>query len=105
MLGEYRRSARIVLVANPGFRESYYAPAGPIPAASEPVAAALAGKRLPLAGRIEVTIMEEGQARWLAFLRHEIDFLDICRSSSSSRRSTAIGSSPSSLRRASFTTC
>lgn len=77
VLGEYRRSARIVLVANPGFRESYYAPAGPIPAASQPVATALAGKRLPLAGRIEVTIMEEGQARWLAFLRHEIDFLDI----------------------------
>jgi ABC-type transport system substrate-binding protein len=77
MLGEYRRSARIVLVANPTFRETYYEPAGPIPAASKSVAAALKGKRLPLAGRVEVNIIEEGQARWLAFLNREIDFLDI----------------------------
>src|SRR6185437_12233490 len=32
MLGEYRRSARIVLVANPGFRDTRYVPTGPIPA-------------------------------------------------------------------------
>ena len=77
MLGEYKRSARIVLVANPGFREETYAPAGPIPASSQPVAAALKGRRLPLAGRVEVNVIEEGQARWLAFLNRELDFLDI----------------------------
>ncbi|MGE5089710.1 MAG: ABC transporter substrate-binding protein [Candidatus Levyibacteriota bacterium] len=76
MLGEYRRSARIVLVANPGFRASTYTPTGPIPPASQPIAAALEGKRLPLPGRIEISIVEEGQARWLAFLRGEIDILD-----------------------------
>ena len=31
MLGEYRRSNRIVLVANPTYRESRYEPAGPMP--------------------------------------------------------------------------
>ena len=77
MLGEYRRSARIVLVANPSFRESRYEPAGPIPASSQPVAAALKGRLLPLAGRVEISIIEEGQARWLAFMNREIDFLDI----------------------------
>ena len=77
MLGEYRRSARIVLVANPTFRETYYEPAGPVPEASRAAAATLEGKRLPLAGRVEVNIIEEGQARWLAFLHREIDFLDI----------------------------
>jgi ABC-type transport system substrate-binding protein len=77
MLGEYRRSARIVLVANPAFREMRYEPAGPIPQASQPVAAALRGKRLPLAGRVEINVIEEGQARWLAFMNREIDFLDI----------------------------
>ena len=76
MLGEYRRSTRIVLVANPGFRETTYRPAGPIPAASQPVAAALEGKKLPLAGRIEISVIEEGQARWLAFLKGEVDTLD-----------------------------
>jgi oligopeptide transport system substrate-binding protein len=77
MLGEYRRSTRIVLVANPGFRETYYEPAGPIPESSRGAAAALRGKRLPQASRIEISIIEEGQARWLAFLNREIDFLDI----------------------------
>ncbi|HXR56676.1 MAG TPA: ABC transporter substrate-binding protein [Casimicrobiaceae bacterium] len=77
MLGEYRRSTRIVLVANPTFRETYYEPAGPIPEASRTVAQALSGKRLPLASRIEISVIEEGQARWLAFLNREIDFLDI----------------------------
>jgi peptide/nickel transport system substrate-binding protein len=77
MLGEYKRSAKIVLLANPGFRETTYVPAGPIPPASQPVADALRAKRLPLVGRIEITVIEEGQARWLAFLNKELDFLDI----------------------------
>ena len=75
-LGEYRRSARIVLEANAAYRETTYAPAGPVPAALQPVAAAMKGKRLPFAGRIEVQIIEEGQARWLAFLNRELDFLE-----------------------------
>ncbi|MET0344809.1 MAG: ABC transporter substrate-binding protein [Casimicrobiaceae bacterium] len=77
MLGEYRRSARIVLLANPGYRDVTYVPAGPIPAASQSVANALKGRKLPLAGRVEIRIIEEGQARWLGFLNKELDFLDI----------------------------
>ena len=76
-LGEYRRSTKIVLVANPAFRETYYEPAGPIPESSRAVAQALRGKRLPQASRIDISVIEEGQARWLAFLNGEIDFLDI----------------------------
>ena len=77
VLGEYRRSARIVLLANPSFRETYYRPSGPVPAPSRIAAAALDGQRLPRATRVEISIVEEGQARWLAFLRGEIDLLDI----------------------------
>jgi ABC-type transport system substrate-binding protein len=76
-LAEYRRSARMVLVANPDYREVTYTPAGPIPPASQPVADALKGRRLPLAGRIEISVIEEGQARLLAFLNRELDFLEI----------------------------
>jgi oligopeptide transport system substrate-binding protein len=76
-LGEYRRSNRIVLEANRDFRETTYEPTGPIPAASQPVAAALKGRRLPLVDRVEINVIEEGQARWLAFMRRELDFLDI----------------------------
>ncbi len=76
MLGEYRRSARIVLLANPGFRETSYVAAGPVPPESLPIAAALKGKSLPLAGRIEIAVIEEGQAVWLAFANRELDLLE-----------------------------
>jgi peptide/nickel transport system substrate-binding protein len=76
MLGEYQRSARIVLVANPGFRETTYVPAGPVPPESIPIAAALAGKKLPLVGRIQISVIEEAQAVWLAFVKGELDLLE-----------------------------
>jgi ABC-type transport system substrate-binding protein len=76
-LGEYRRSTRIVLVANPDFRSFTYVPAGPVPASSQPVATALKGRTLPIAGRVEISVIEEGQARFLAFMNREVDLLDI----------------------------
>ncbi len=76
MLGEYRRSAKIVLEANPGFRETTYVPAGPVPPEVMPIAAALKGKKLPLVGRIQITVIEEGQALWLAFANRELDLLE-----------------------------
>jgi oligopeptide transport system substrate-binding protein len=76
-LGQYKRSSRIELLANPGYREVTYTPAGPVPATSSPVAANLKGKRLPLVARIDISVMEEGQGRWLAFLNREIDYLPL----------------------------
>ena len=76
MLGEYQRSARIVLEANPGFRETTYVPAGPVPPESRAIAAALKGRKLPLVGRIRITVIEEGQALWLAFANRELDLLE-----------------------------
>jgi oligopeptide transport system substrate-binding protein len=76
-LGEYKRSARIVLEANPDFRALTYTPAGTVPAASRPVAAALAGKRLPRNARVEISVIEEDQSQWLAFLGNELDLMEI----------------------------
>ncbi len=76
MLGEYKRSSKIVLVANPGYRETTYVPAGPVPAEAQEIAAALKGRKLPLAGRIEVSVIEEGQSTWLAFANRELDLLE-----------------------------
>ena len=76
MLGDYQRSAKITLVANPGFRETSYVPVGPVPPASMPIVAALKGKKLPLVGRIQITVIEEGQAVWLAFANRELDLLE-----------------------------
>ncbi|HVF65452.1 MAG TPA: ABC transporter substrate-binding protein [Casimicrobiaceae bacterium] len=75
-LGEYKRSSRIVLEANPEFRRITYVPAGPVPPAHQGVANAMRDKALPFVKRIEISIIEEGQARWLAFLNGEIDGIE-----------------------------
>lgn len=75
-LGEYKRSSRIVLEANPVFKRGSYVPAGPIPAKYQPIAASLANRPLPIAPRVEIAIIEEGQAEWLAFLNGELDLIE-----------------------------
>jgi oligopeptide transport system substrate-binding protein len=75
-LGEYKRSARIVLEANPQFRRTTYTPAGPVPAAYQALAAAMKDRPLPFVNRVEVSVIEEGQARWLAFLNGEQDLIE-----------------------------
>ncbi|CAG0993066.1 Heme-binding protein A [Burkholderiales bacterium] len=72
-LVEYKRSSRMVLERNPDHRARSYVPAGPVPPESQAIAAALRGKRLPLLDRVEISVIEEAQSRWLAFLNHEID--------------------------------
>ena len=55
-LKRYVRSSKIVLEANPGYRE-----------------VVREGRRLPLIGGVEISIMEETQSRWLAFQRGDTD--------------------------------
>ncbi len=55
-LKSYTRSSKIVLEANPGFRE-----------------VVRDGARLPRIGGVEISIMEETQSRWLAFPRGDTD--------------------------------
>jgi len=55
-LKRYVRSSKIVLEANPGYREVIRD-----------------GQRLPLIGGVEISIMEETQSRWLAFQRGDTD--------------------------------
>jgi ABC-type transport system substrate-binding protein len=73
----WKRSAKIVLERNPTFREQRYdARANAGDAQSRAIAARLQGQRLPLIDRVEVSIVEEAQPRWLAFLNAEHDLLD-----------------------------
>ena len=74
-LARWVRGARIVLEANPGYREEVFESVGASDARSRQIAASLAGKRLPIVGRIEISIIEEEQPRWLAFLGGEQDYL------------------------------
>jgi ABC-type transport system substrate-binding protein len=64
-LKEWRRGQKVVLEANPGFRKTLF-PESADPADRE-IMAAMKGKRLPLIGRVEISIVEETQARMLAF--------------------------------------
>jgi ABC-type transport system substrate-binding protein len=73
-LTEWRRSSRMVLERNPGYREVLYderASAGDTRRAA--IAAKLKGRRMPMVDRVEVSIIEEPQPRWLSFLGEEQD--------------------------------
>ncbi|HET9338314.1 MAG TPA: ABC transporter substrate-binding protein, partial [Casimicrobiaceae bacterium] len=71
-LKDWRRGQKIVLEANPGFRDLRF------PDSSDPADRALVakyrGKRIPFAGRIEISIIEESNPRLLAFEQGEIDY-------------------------------
>jgi ABC-type transport system substrate-binding protein len=76
-LGEWRRSSRIVLERSPSYREVLYdehPPAGD--ARRNAIATALKGKRMPMVDRVEVTVIEEPQPRWLSFLSDEQDVVE-----------------------------
>jgi ABC-type transport system substrate-binding protein len=75
-LAAWRRASRIVLERNPVYRERRFegTPAAD-DAPGQAVAAALAGRRLPVSDRIEISVIVESQPRWLAFAGGEIDQL------------------------------
>ena len=78
LLKEWKRSHRIVLEKNPNFREMYY-DEKPTPgdALSERLLAEMKGKRIPQLDRIEISVIEESQPRWLAFLNNELDWINL----------------------------
>ena len=79
VLKDYRRASKIVLEANPQFREVRFAADANLDPERQTIARRLHGQRLPLVQRVEVVIIEESQSRWLAFLNGEIDVLPLPR--------------------------
>jgi ABC-type transport system substrate-binding protein len=75
-LAFWKRSSKMVLEANPNFREEYWD--GEPPPGDEKAQALLRqmkGKRIPIVGRIEISVIEETQPRWLSFLNGEMDLM------------------------------
>jgi ABC-type transport system substrate-binding protein len=77
-LKDWVRGQKIVLEANPGYRDETY----PVPGTgSEPGDAAVAqpnaGKKLPIIGRVEVSIIEEELPRLLTFDSGALDYLEL----------------------------
>jgi ABC-type transport system substrate-binding protein len=78
VLADWRRSSRIVLAKNPGYRSvPYDETAAPGDLRLERDAAQLKGRRLPLVDRVVFSIIEEAQPRWLSFLNEEQDVLQL----------------------------
>jgi ABC-type transport system substrate-binding protein len=75
-LVDWKRSSKMAFERNPGFREEHYdaEPAADDTRGQE-ILARFRGRRLPMIDRVEVSIIEETQPRWLSFLNEEMDFI------------------------------
>ena len=75
-LKSWRRSSRIVLERNPGYREVLYdAQPAADDAEGQAILAKLKGRRLPMIDEVDVAIIEEFQPQWLSFLNKQVDAL------------------------------
>ena len=76
-LVQWRRSSLIVLERNPDYRERYYdAQPAADDAEGQVLLARFKGRRIPMLDRVEVSIIEEQQPRWLSFLNAQQDLID-----------------------------
>jgi oligopeptide transport system substrate-binding protein len=80
-LKDWVRGQKIVLEANPGYRDETY----PVPGVgSETSDAAIArdnaAKKLPIVGRVEISVIEEDSPRLLSFDSGALDYLELRRS-------------------------
>ena len=75
VLKEWKRASRIVLEANPDFRGFTWDFAPAEPAWDDALVQTMRGKKMPQIGRVEISIIEEDQSRWLAFGGKELDVL------------------------------
>ena len=75
-LKSWKRSSKMIFEPNPNYREEYYA-AEPLAddKDGQAILATLKGRRVPMVGRIEVSIIEERQPRWISFINKEFDLL------------------------------
>ena len=73
-LAQWRRSSFLAFDRNPDFREMFYdAEPAADDAEGQALLARFKGRRLPMIDRVEISIIEEEQPRWLAFVNGEAD--------------------------------
>jgi len=73
-LVQWRRSSFLAFERNPDFREMVYdAEPAPDDAEGQALLAKFKGRRLPMVDRVEISIIEEEQPRWLSFVNGEAD--------------------------------
>jgi oligopeptide transport system substrate-binding protein len=77
LLKDWVRASKIILVANPGYRGFVWDFKPGAETEDKRLIAEMKGKKMPQVGRIEVSIIEEDQARLLAFEKGEIDIMNM----------------------------
>ncbi len=75
-LAFWKRSSKMVFERNPNYRdERWDAQPNADDAAGQALRARLEGRRVPMIDRVEISVIEETQPRWLSFLNGEMDLL------------------------------
>lgn len=72
MLSRWTPGSRIILKANPDFRSFVWNFKASMPE-DQKIVKAMQGKKMPQIGEIDIQVMEEGQSRWLSFIKDEVD--------------------------------
>ena len=72
MLSRWTSGSRIILKANPDFRSFVWNFKASTPE-DQKIVKAMQGKKMPQIGEIDIQVMEEGQSRWLSFIKDEVD--------------------------------
>lgn len=72
MLSRWTPGSRIILKANPDFR-SFVWNFRASTSEDQKIVKAMQGKKMPQIGEIDIQVMEEGQSRWLSFIKDEVD--------------------------------
>ncbi|MFO1282745.1 MAG: ABC transporter substrate-binding protein [Burkholderiales bacterium] len=77
-LKDWRRGQKIVLEANPLYRDEVF-PEAPANAdvRTKEIAAAMKGRRLPQIGRVEISVIEESSPQLLAFSAGDLDLMNV----------------------------
>jgi ABC-type transport system substrate-binding protein len=75
-LANWRRSSLITLDAKPDYRGTYQGEPAADDVEGQALLAKYKGRKLPMIDRVEVSIIEENQPRWLSFLNGQHNFLE-----------------------------
>ncbi|MBX3604560.1 MAG: bicyclomycin resistance protein [Piscinibacter sp.] len=79
-LVQWRRNSLIVLERNPGYREQRYGDLvqpNPDDAEGQALLKRFRDRRLPMIDRVEISIVDESQPRWLSFLSERFDVIAV----------------------------
>jgi len=76
-LTEWVRGSKLVLQANPDYRGYVWDWQAGSDLEDQEIVKKMKGKRMPQIGRVEIYVMVEDQARWLAFQNDEVDLFQL----------------------------